>query len=304
MNHSQMQKEEQATFFRDNGFLVCKDVFGKEEIAHLQDELVDLARGKYPTACLPTVEDGMSDADVLQNILCIHQPHGISPAVTEYAKNDKITAVLSQVVGAHLPQGWWDGSVKLAQSMFFAKGPGKPGQSWHQDEIYIPTRDRSLCGVWIAIDDAVVDNGCLWVAPGAHRSGELFQTREHDNPEWHFGEECFGFDMESAVPVEVPAGSVVFFNGYLPHCSLRNKSDGYRRALVFHYSSAQSLLPWGLALKEHGQQNDDSIPIGSIDDRSIIPVSGTDPYAWKGTTNDFEVWLRPEDSPVAEGAQI
>jgi ectoine hydroxylase-related dioxygenase (phytanoyl-CoA dioxygenase family) len=63
------------------------------------------------------------------------------------------------------------------QSIFFVKGPGKSGQAWHQDEvccfwwmpvpihnvqIYIPTRDRSLCGAWIAIDDATIENGCMW----------------------------------------------------------------------------------------------------------------------------------------------
>src|SRR4030066_167370 len=51
-------------------------------------------------------------------------------------------------------------NVKCMQSMLFIKGPGKPGQEWHQDEFFIPTRDRSLCGVWIALDDATTLNGC------------------------------------------------------------------------------------------------------------------------------------------------
>jgi len=66
-------------------------------------------------------------------------------------------------------------NVKCMQSMLFVKGPGKAGQSWHQDEYYIPTRDRSLMGAWIAIDDATVENGCLWIIPGSNKPGYMFR---------------------------------------------------------------------------------------------------------------------------------
>jgi ectoine hydroxylase-related dioxygenase (phytanoyl-CoA dioxygenase family) len=57
--------------------------------------------------------------------------------------------------------------------MLFIKSEGKPGQAWHQDELFIPTRDRSLAAAWIALDDATVENGCLWVLPGSHARGVL-----------------------------------------------------------------------------------------------------------------------------------
>src|SRR5437762_1510431 len=81
------------------------------------------------------------------------------------------------LIGAHLP--YWDGSVKAMQSMFFTKPPGYPGQAWHQDEIYIPTRDRTLCGAWVALDDATIENGCLYVIPKSHRSGYLYPQHPH-----------------------------------------------------------------------------------------------------------------------------
>src|SRR5205807_850217 len=97
------------------------------------------------------------------NILCIHQPHFISPVMQQYVRHPKICGILSQMIAAHLP--WWDGSVKCMQSMLFVKPPGFQGQAWHQDEIYIPTRDRSLCGAWIALDDGTIEHGC----PGRSR---------------------------------------------------------------------------------------------------------------------------------------
>ena len=61
-----------------------------------------------------------------------------------------IVDVLTKVIGPN---------VKCMQSMLFVNGSGKPGQAWHQDEVYIPTRDRWLTGAWIAMDDATVENG-------------------------------------------------------------------------------------------------------------------------------------------------
>lgn len=52
------------------------------------------------------------------------------------------------------------------QSMLFVKGPGKASQSWYQDEYYISTGDKFLTGIWIAIDDAAFEDGCLWFIPG------------------------------------------------------------------------------------------------------------------------------------------
>ena len=54
--------------------------------------------------------------------------------------------------------------------MYFVKGPGMPGNNWHQDEYAIPTRDRSLTAAWIAIDDVTLDNGCLWVIPESQQA--------------------------------------------------------------------------------------------------------------------------------------
>jgi ectoine hydroxylase-related dioxygenase (phytanoyl-CoA dioxygenase family) len=189
-----------------------------------------------------------------------------------------IVEVLREIVGPN---------VKCMQSMLFVKATGKPGQAWHQDEDFIPTRDRSLTGAWIAMDDATVENGCLWVIPGAHRPGVLWPLEVQEDPRFDCADEATGFPYrdEDAIPVEVTAGSVVFFNGYLLHRSFPNRaSSGYRRALVNHYMRAESLLPWG--------------PIGgpaaTADYRDIVMVAGKDPYGWKGIEDLAVAQLRPD----------
>jgi hypothetical protein len=77
----------------------------------------------------------------------------------------------------------------------------------------------------------------------------------------------------------------VFFNGYLLHRSLKNRSQIFRRALVSHYMNAWSLLPWS---QPKADQN-----VATHDDRCVFMVHGQDPYAWKGAHDgDQNVWLR------------
>jgi hypothetical protein len=273
--------------FVDQGFHVGEGLVSPAELAELKADLLKLARGGYPTPSLKPLPPELDDQAALENILCIHQPHYISPVMRRFAEHPAICRVLSRITAAHLPH--WDGAVKCMQTMLFVKAPGKQGQAWHQDERYIPTRDRSLIGAWIAIDDATVENGCLWVIPGSHRNGYLFPTKAHGEPhEYDNADMAHGFDLSQAVPVEVKAGSVVFFNGYLLHKSLKNRSQIYRRALVSHYMNGWSLLPWHQVETTQGKTS-----VGLADSRCVFPVAGVDPYAWKGyETPANEVFLR------------
>lgn len=275
--------DEQIKFYIENGYLVVPDLMAGEELQELKDDLVALARGKYPCRGLEPPKPDETDEEVLKRILCIHQPHFVSSVIEKYLRHPKICGVLSQITAAHLPH--WDGSVKCMQSMYFIKPPQFQGQAWHQDEIFIPTRDRSLIGAWIAVDDATIENGCLYVVPGSHRTGYLYPQRQHDNPdEFDFAPESHGFDESAEVPVEVRSGALVFFNGYLLHRSYKNRSKQTRRVLVNHYCNSWSLLPWGI---QEGESP------ATADRRTIIPVSGTDPYTWKGyEPTQKSIWIR------------
>jgi phytanoyl-CoA hydroxylase len=276
--------KDQVKFFVENGFLAMEGLVTRDEVEEMKADTFKLARGGYPCENLKPLPADMSDKEALANILCIHQPHYISPVIRKYVQHPKICGVLSQITAAHLPH--WDGSVKCMQSMLFVKPPQFQGQAWHQDEIYIPTRDRSLIGAWIALDDATKENGCLYVMPGSHRMGYLYPQRKHDRPdEFDFAGESYGFDESKQVAVEVKAGTLVFFNGYLLHRSFKNRSkNDYRRVLVNHYMNAWSHLPWQVKQGESP---------ANADRRAIIPVSGVDPYAWKGYEEESKnVWLR------------
>jgi ectoine hydroxylase-related dioxygenase (phytanoyl-CoA dioxygenase family) len=266
-----------AAEYRDNGFCVASNALASTEVQALLDEAMRLCREEATK--LRGAETARGEATDMARFLAIHFPHKLSPLMRETLAHPRIIEVLTRAIGPN---------VKCMQSMLFIKHAGKPGQAWHQDEDFIPTRDRSLGAAWIALDDATVDNGCLWVIPGSHRPGILWPLRQHANPEFDFAPESFDFPYrdDDAIPVEVPAGSIVFFHGYLLHRSLKNRRPaGFRRALVNHYMSAESLLPWwkpgGEAPPTH-------------DNRDVILVAGTDPYAWKGTEERSRPYVRAE----------
>jgi len=270
-----------AAFYREQGYLVVENALEAAEVDALRRETVSICRGERgAVGGLPEVQPGDSDEDVIKRTLCVHFPHKISDVMLGAIHHPVVVDVLTQVIGPN---------VKCMQSMLFIKAAGKPGQAWHQDEDFIPTRDRSLCGAWLALDDAMVDNGCLWILPGSHQPGILWQMVPQDDPRFDCTDTSTGFPYreEDAIPVEVRAGSIVFFNGYTLHRSLQNRaSGGFRRALVNHYMSAESLLPWRKPREEEW--------VATLDHRDIVMVAGRDPYTWRGTENLMTPHIRPD----------
>lgn len=265
------QADEFEPFFKEHGFLVVHSALSPAEVQELRDETTFVARNTDGNISgIDPAPAEMTDAEALARVLCIHFPHKLTKTFHQALSHPAVVEVLTRVVGPN---------VKCMQSMLFVKGAGKPGQAWHQDEDYIPTRDRSLIGAWIALDDATLENGCLWVIPGSQKRGLLWPQKFHFDERFDCARESYNFPWkdEDSVPVEVKAGSIVFFNGYLLHRSLPNraKPGHYRRALVNHYMSAESLLPW----HKPGEKQ----AMATHDFRDIVMVAGEDPWAFKGT---------------------
>ncbi|RYX79970.1 phytanoyl-CoA dioxygenase family protein, partial [bacterium] len=220
-----------ARFYADNGYYVYPDALSPAEVQQLRDETTRICAGELGTIGgkgVSTRLEGETDDELLRRFLCIHFPHKISALMFDTLAHPAIVETLTACVSPN---------VKAMQSMLFIKAAGKPGQAWHQDEDYIPTRDRSLVGAWIALDDATIKNGCLWIIPGSHKPGVLWDQGWHADKRFDCSWESQNFPYSDAdsVPVEVKAGAIVFFNGYTLHRSLPNvATSGYRRALVNH----------------------------------------------------------------------
>ncbi len=135
----------------------------------------------------------------------------------------------------------------LMQSMLIFKQPRIGGEVvWHQDASFLITEPHSVVGFWWALEDATLDNGCLWVANQRGplreryvRQRDGFVTEPLDTTPWPSGDDIR--------PLEVKAGTLVVFDGLLPHASAPNRSAQSRLAYSLHIVSgraAWSPLNW------------------------------------------------------------
>jgi ectoine hydroxylase-related dioxygenase (phytanoyl-CoA dioxygenase family) len=260
-------------------------MLSQEDCDRLLVEAAEIGRGnRGAVRGIAKLPDNLDDTEVLSRYLTVQFPHKASELIRdEFIAHPAIAKALSHLIGPN---------VKCMQSMLFIKPSGKPGQAWHQDEHFIPTRDRSLAGVWLALDDATIENGCLWVRPGSHADGVIYDTTPHGSADFDSGNHLTGTpdDADMGIPVEVKRGTAVIFNGYLHHRSLPNRAPAgtFRRALVNHYMSANSMLPWDW----------DGRISPTRDMRDIVMVCGNDPYSWKGVDDITYAFLRAETADL------
>jgi phytanoyl-CoA hydroxylase len=132
----------------------------------------------------------------------------------------------------------------LLQSMYIFKQPRIGGEvNCHQDCTFLYTEPSNILGLWFALEDATLENGCLWVLPGGHKrglksrwvrtqSGMQFET--YDSSPW---------PEQELIHLEVKKGSLIVLHGLLPHRSLENRSAKSRHAYTLHVISDDSHYP-------------------------------------------------------------
>ena len=122
-------------------------------------------------------------------------------------------------------------------SQFILKNPGAWGQPWHQDSFYFPFDQSPQVGLWLAVTEATLDNGCLWVLPGSH--GQPVHDHVPDRrPNANIGyTEIVDHDFSGAEPVRMAPGDLLVFHSHLMHSSCDNGSDTLRAAMVYHLAS-------------------------------------------------------------------
>ncbi|MDM7860346.1 phytanoyl-CoA dioxygenase family protein [Alteromonas sp. ASW11-36] len=163
-----------------------------------------------------------------------HALHVHDPVFKAFSTADLI-ADIAKDVGVVEPE--------IRQSMYIFKQPKIGGEiRWHQDATYFYTAPISVVTFWFAIEDATLHNGCLQVAASGANFPlkEQFTRDENDHTELHTLHSQPWPSDEEAVALEVKAGSLVVFNGLLPHFSAANQSDHSRHAFTLHITSGTS----------------------------------------------------------------
>lgn len=171
---------------------------------------------------------------------------------------------------------------------------GKPARvgketPWHQDSTYWPIDPPAACSVWIALDDATPENGCLRVAPGSHRARQTFGHRERTGGGTVLALEVDddAFDPSAVRDVPLRAGQVSFHDIHLLHGSNANRSGRRRAGFVLRLMPATSRFDHALGAA-WARQGRLRLDFGR---RRLVPVCGVDRAG-----NDFSIGA--DDAPA------
>ncbi|XP_059655389.1 phytanoyl-CoA dioxygenase [Cornus florida] len=154
-----------------------------------------------------------------------HALHEIDPVFKTFTCSEKLTGLLSSL---HYKRP------VIIQSMYIFKQPGIGGEVVpHQDNSFLYTEPTTCTGLWLALEDATVINGCIWAIPGSQKDG-LVRRFIRDENGVHFDKPSPSYDQKDFVPIEVKAGSLVVIHGDLIHQSYENQSSKSRHAYSLH----------------------------------------------------------------------
>jgi len=221
-----MLTDQQLADFRRLGYTTVSDFFAAEEVHALRVELARLiAAGEGRN--VHTEGDGATYSAERSNFQICPLSHR-SPLIRALPFDEKVVAAIPRLLGC-------DARLRLDQ-IFLKPARTGVGTGWHQDNAYFrhaQGQDATRgVGMWIALHDATVANGTMHVIPEAFAT---VAAHERDGGSDHHVTCAADVDESRAVPIELPAGGVLFFNYGVPHCTKANTSDGDRAGLALHF---------------------------------------------------------------------
>jgi len=233
--------------YRHTGHLTVPGVF-EPRITDLVIEDIQ-AWGTEFLADLPArkrawyVDGGVKARDVLRKL---DNPHHHRESVRQLARAPALVAMVEALIGPGV-------SVYFSQIFFKAPEGGGPKPA-HQDNFYFgPNHPEGVVTAWVALDDATLENGCLYFGDGSNRGPVYAHVAPPDEP--------FNLQLPQAIldrqpmsPAPVMRGGVSFHHGNVFHQSGPNHSTRWRRACALHYVNAHTVfdhpaLPYDESLK-------------------------------------------------------
>jgi len=221
----------EIAFYREHGYLAVAQAFSKDEIKAAIDGIVSLLMGEYPDFDHVVFEASARERlpamgpaermDAVRKLGVFEQHESRLRAISQHAA---MLGVIKTLLHDRTPE--------MFQDMALLKPPliGRE-KPWHQDHAYFDyPLDTPVVGVWIALDEATVENGCMQILPGRHNE-PLIHFKRRD---WQICDDMVMGTKSVAVPLK--PGGLLFFDGKLPHGTPHNTSPHRRRALQFHYA--------------------------------------------------------------------
>ncbi len=219
---------EQVERYQRDGFLVIEDFLTPEELERWRQavsEAVEKRKGhKLPDRATVYGKGDDKEKDyydkVFEQLINLWQDH---PAVRELILDERIGRMAAELSGAEGIRVWHDQAL--------IKRPWANPTSWHLDTPYWSFSDRRALSIWVALDDATLENGCLFFLPGTHTATTFDNPGIGKNMDAIF-DVYPQFRQLPSVAATMKAGSCSFHNGLIVHGAHANMTPGYRRAMT------------------------------------------------------------------------
>lgn len=226
--------QEQRLSYFENGYLLLEGLVSSETVDGLlaaTEEIVARSRTRSESDAMYDLEPGHSADD--PRLRRLTSPVDHHPSYLAYGSDSVIVDVVEDLVGP---------DVKYHHSKLnFKWARGGEEVKWHQDIGYWPHTNYSPLTVGTYLHDVGDEQGPMAVIPGSH-GGELFDQYNEDGT-WVgclSGEDLAKVDLDEAVYLKGPAGSVTIHNCRIIHGSMRNESGVGRPLLLYAYSAADA----------------------------------------------------------------
>lgn len=225
----------QVDQFRELGYSLTAPMFADGELAAVSAEFDRLWAEEISAA---ERSGDTSRFEFTRTRPFIGQAHTRSPLLARFVSSPIYLEACARLIGP---------DADLYYNQIVIKPPERGRHfGWHQDSGYTTTEPLEYITCWTAISRTFIENGCIWVLPGSHRSG----VRTHARNEQDQSVDASVEDDSAAVPVEMAPGQVAIFSSLLLHKSGPNTSGEVRRAYVPQYHVPDVRLvstgePWG-----------------------------------------------------------
>lgn len=166
--------------------------------------------------------------DLFQSLNKIgHALHDLDPTFDRFSRSPQMKQLVRSLgLDRHV----------IVQSMLILKHARIGGVvDVHQDSTFLYTEPDSCIGFWFALEDATIENGCMWAKPGGHQTPlrSRFCRKEGGGTKFiNLSDEPFS--MDDMLPLEVRKGACIVLDGRLPHFSRPNTSGRSRQAYAIH----------------------------------------------------------------------
>ena len=226
-------EEYQVDFYQKNGFVVIRNFLSPDELDHWRETVINAVQKrngqKMPGKDIKIGEsDGINEdvayyGKVFDQLLNLWQTDA---NVKRLMLDERIGKMAAQLAGVDGIRIWHD------QALF--KRPWANPTSWHLDTPFWSFSDRRALSIWIALDDATMENGCLYFLPGSQFETTFENKGIGKNMDGIF-EVYPQFIKAQSVPVPMKAGSCSFHNGMIVHGANANMTNDFRRAMTCAY---------------------------------------------------------------------